>query len=92
MVNLFKNLRPSKITILKYNGKSIFFLKLFIVDQKALEKNSFVIMYTFESNLLSELILDLGKCLTRKRMKVKVQVFFFGHFSGSKISFESRFN
>ena len=39
--------------------------------------------------MLSKSILDLGKCPIRKRMKV--HVFWLGHFAMSKIKFESSF-
>ena len=42
-------------------------------------------------NMLSDSILDLGKCPTGKRMKVKVHVFWLGHFARSKIKSEGIF-
>ena len=41
--------------------------------------------------MLSDSILDLGKCPNRKSMKVKVQFFLLGHFARSKIGSESIF-
>ena len=41
--------------------------------------------------MLSDLIFDLGKCPTGKRMKVKLYVFRLGHFARSKIESESIF-
>ena len=63
---LLKNLRPFQ----NYNFKiqwEIHFFTFLIIDQNALKKKfSFVIRYTFQSNLLLELILDLGKCPYQK--------------------------
>ena len=41
--------------------------------------------------MLSDSILDLGKCPNQKHMKVKVHVFRLGHFLMSKIKSESIF-
>ena len=65
MANLLKTLGLFDITISKYNGK-YFFLLFFNYWSKRLKKNCFVIRYTVQSNLLSELILDLGKCPNQK--------------------------
>ena len=66
MVNLLKNLRPFQ----NYNFKiqwEIHFFTFLIIDQNALKFCCcYVIRYTFQSNLLSELILDLGKCPNQK--------------------------
>ena len=50
---------------------------------------SYVIRYTFQSSLLLELILDLGKC--RRRKPALSCVFWLGHFLRSKISSKSKF-
>ena len=50
-----------------------------------------VFIHDFMKKTLSDSILDLGKSLNRKRMKVKVHVFQLGHFERSKIEYESIF-
>ena len=69
-----KTLGHFEIKILKFNWKSNFFTFL-TIDQNALKKFSYVIRYTFWSNLLSELVLDPGKC-----PKKKTCTFTFMHF------------
>ena len=59
-----KTLGNFEITILKYNGKSIFLL--LILDENTLNFSGYVIIYTFQSHMLSELILDLMKCPNQK--------------------------
>ena len=61
MVNLFKTLGHFEITILKYNFK-----KKYLLVKMLWQKFSYVIMYAFQSNLLLELILDIGKCPNQK--------------------------
>ena len=82
MVNLLKTLGHLKITTLKYNWKST----LLFIDQNPMEKVSYVIRYIFNQICFWNWFWTSGSALTRKRMKVKMQVFFFGHFPRSKIS------
>ena len=48
-------------------------------------------MYDFEKKLLSEKILDLGKCPKQKTCTFTFMRFLVGHFPKSKIVFESSF-
>ena len=66
------------------------FLKLLI--KTLLKKFSYVIRYTFQSNLLLVLILDLGKCHNQKMHENESAGFLLRHFPGSTISSKRRFD
>ena len=70
---LLKTLGHLKITIFKLNEKFIFLL--FFYWPKCYKKFSSVIMYTFQSNLLSELILDLRRCPNQKTHESEIAGF-----------------